>query len=168
MTSLRTSPIAGPALVLGVCLALILGAYGFQYIGGLAPCQLCYWQRYALYVAIPLAAAATLLAWQAPDSRVIRPVLGLAGLAILTGAGIAAFHAGVEFKWWPGPDTCSATELGRTGEEILESILNTNVVRCDEVPWSLFGISMAGYNFIISTFLGLYALGLALRRPPRP
>ncbi len=155
------SLLTGSTLILGVCVALILGAYGFQYIGGMPPCEMCYWQRYAHYAAIPLAAVASVLAWKAGDGVLVRMVLAATGLAILAGAGIAGFHSGVEYGWWPGPDTCSVSL-----DDPRATLLNPdaiNVVRCDEVPWSLFGISMAGYNFLISTVTGLFALWLVMK-----
>ena len=158
MTGLTRSPIAGPAVVLGVSVALVLGAWGFEHIGGLPPCELCYWQRYALYAAIPLAAFALLTA----KGVTRRVLLGMAALAVLAGAGIAGYHAGVEFGWWPGPNACSVTALDDPRATLLNPDV-VQVVRCDEVPWSLFGISMAGYNFLISGATGLFALWYALK-----
>ncbi|MFN3233520.1 MAG: disulfide bond formation protein B [Alphaproteobacteria bacterium] len=162
MTGSTKSGVHGPALVLGVCLALVLGAWGFEHIGGLAPCELCYWQRYALYAAIPLAMVALILSRAAPDGTMPRFVAALAAVAVLVGAGIAFYHSGVEFGWWPGPDTCSVTALDDPRAALLNPD-NVAVVRCDEVPWSLFGVSMAGYNFLISGATGLIALWLALK-----
>ncbi|MEN3952479.1 disulfide bond formation protein B [Iodidimonas sp. SYSU 1G8] len=156
-----TSSITGPVFLLLACLAMILGAYGFQYIGGLAPCKLCYWQRYAYYVAIPLAALATAMATRGGLSAARIPLL-LTGLALLAGMGIAGYHAGVEYHWWPGPDTCSVPDLSGPGN-ILDAVMRQGLVRCDETPWSLLGISMAGYNFLISGLLALVAFRLAVK-----
>ena len=147
-----------PALLLVASLAMILGAYGFQYIGEMEPCEMCYWQRYAYYVAIPLLAIAVLLAADAAGSAISRGLVALAAIAFLTGGVIAGYHAGVEYGWWKGPDTCTGGGIvADTAEAFLEAIKGRNIVMCDEVPWSLFGISMAGYNFFIS--LGLAGLG---------
>ena len=135
-----------------VSLAIILGAYGFQYIGGLPPCELCYWQRYPYFVIVPLAIIALLLP---ATSRVL---IAVCGLAYLVGAGIAFYHSGVEYGWWTGPAGCSIA-----GASIEELLSRTVVVRCDEVPWSLFGISMAGYNFILSVLMAGFCL-LTTRR----
>jgi disulfide bond formation protein DsbB len=132
--------------------ALLAGAYFFQYGLGLAPCVLCFWQRWPHWAA--LAIGLLLLAL---------PVRGLAllgALAMATGAGIAAYHVGVEQGFWPGPNTCAAPDLaGQSAEELLESILAAPVVRCEDVAWSLLGISMAGWNGIASVVLA----GLWLR-----
>jgi disulfide bond formation protein DsbB len=88
----------------------------------------------------------------------------LGGLAALASAGLGGYHAGVEQKWWPGPNTCTSQSIeGLSTDDLLAQIMNAPVVRCDEIPWDMFGISMAGWNMIIS--LGLAALWLmALRR----
>ncbi|MBI1181262.1 MAG: disulfide bond formation protein B [Alphaproteobacteria bacterium] len=160
MIPLARHPAAGPAFVLAVCIAVMLGAYGFQYIGGLEPCHLCYLQRYAYYVAIPLAALSTALAATRGLAAARLPLV-LTGLALLTGMAIAGYHAGVEYHWWPGPETCTAPDLSGKGGDMLAAIMNQGLVRCDEIPWSLFGISMAGYNFFISGALGLLTLRMA-------
>ena len=134
--------------------ALVAGAYGFQYIGGLAPCILCWWQRYAHGAVIALAVIAILA-----RGGVATALLALAAIAMLTGAGIAGFHVGVEQHWWQGTAECGST-LGTSMslEELRRALLAQPVVRCDEVAWSMFGISMAGYNMLISLALALFAL----------
>jgi disulfide bond formation protein DsbB len=127
-------------------LALLLGALAFQYLGGLAPCHLCLLQRWPHAIAIAL--GVILLAW--PN----RWLALLAGFVVLAGAGVAVYHVGVEQAWWPGPTTCTAPEPGAmSAGELLDQILETPVVLCDQVAWSLWGISMAGWNAILS--LGL-------------
>jgi disulfide bond formation protein DsbB len=147
--------VMGPALVLAACIAMVLGAYGFQYIGGFEPCKLCWWQRYVYFAAIPLAAIAVFLA--ARRQSAARWPMMLTGLLLLAGMGIAGYHAGVEYHWWPGPDTCS----GAIGGDIFRDNVVKGLVRCDETPWSLFGVSMAGYNFLISALLAVFSLRLA-------
>ena len=144
---------AAPHLVLLLASSATLGmAYVFQYGFGLAPCALCYTQRYPYMVVIALAALATLLA-----GRTNRWLLPACGLALLAGAGIAGFHVGVEQKWWPGPAACSALDLTGDIDAALDQIMAAPVVRCDDVAWSLFGISMAGYNGLISLALAAFA-----------
>jgi disulfide bond formation protein DsbB len=125
---------------------LLLAALGFQYIGGLAPCPLCIWQRWPHGFAIAL--GLLLLAWPA------RGLALLGALAALTTSGIGVYHAGIEAGWWPGPATCTAPTPGDlSAGELLDRILETPVVLCDQVAWSLMGISMAGWNAILSLVL---------------
>jgi disulfide bond formation protein DsbB len=138
--------IAVPALLLG-------GAYLSQYGFGLFPCELCWWQRYAHFAALALALISTVAAPR-------RLWIALAGLAILVAGLLGAYHAGVEYKWWEGVTTCSSTAAGNS----LEDILNAPLIRCDEPQWTLFGISLAGFNFLISTAAALVVLGLLGKR----
>ena len=124
-----------PAVLLG-------GALGSQYIGGLYPCEMCYWQRWPHGAAILLAIGAIASPLQAPRTRTL--VL-LAGLAIAVSGAIGVFHAGVELGYWEGITHCTAT-----GATSLEDILRVPLVRCDQVQWSFLGMSMAGWNAIIS------------------
>ena len=131
--------------------ALLAGALGFEYLGGLAPCEMCLWQRWALAAAIGLA----LLAWA---TRYSRPVLGLAALAVLASAGIAVFHVGVEQHWWQGFTACAAPMVTGTTAEVIGAMMAQPLVRCDAIAWSLVGISMAGWNALVSTAIGGTAL----------
>jgi len=145
-------------IALLVPLALMAGALGSQYLEHLVPCEMCMWQRYPHYAAI-LAAALAILLRRTPLSL---PLTILAGLLILTSGGIGAYHAGVEYKWWPGPQHCTGTVA--PGADFLKRLLAAPVVRCDEPQWTLFGISLAGFNFLISTVGGLAVLVLCLKR----
>ncbi len=129
--------------------ALLLGAWGFQYIGGLAPCKMCIWQRYPHGVAVILGA----LAFTFPG---VRPLPLIGALAAATTAGIGFYHAGVEQGWWEGPSTCTSGDIGGlSAEELMNQIMSAPLVRCDDIPWEMFGISMAGWNGLISTGLVL-------------
>jgi len=127
--------------------AVLLGALAFQYIGGLAPCTLCIWQRWPHLVAVLIGLAA--LAVRGP----VLPVLG--AVAALTTAGIGAFHAGVEWGWWAGLASCSAGSIAgiSTADLLNPDVIVAAPVRCDAVAWSLAGISMAGWNAVISVGL---------------
>ena len=128
-------------------LVLLGGAFAFEHIGGMPPCKLCVWQRWAHFGAI----AAGLAAIAFGRTRVFA-VLG--GLAVLLGAGVAGYHAGVEQQWWTGPETCAALPPATmSAEERLDELLQTPVIRCDDIPWSLAGVSMAGWNGLISLVL---------------
>lgn len=142
-----------PPALIAASAAILLAALGFQYLGGLQPCVLCIWQRWPYVAAILLAAGAAALR-RHPVGRLL---LGLAGLAFLAGAGIAAFHVGVELHWWAGTAECGADAAPAASvEELKRRLLAQPVVRCDEVAWSLLGLSMAGWNLLLS--LGLAAL----------
>lgn len=142
-------------LALVVPSALMLGALGSQYIGGLHPCEMCYWQRWPHDAAIVLA----LFAFGTRVNKASHVLVALAALAIMVSGGIGVFHAGVEYGWWEGITTCSTTAAGVS----LEDIMRAPVVRCDVPQWTLLGISLAGYNAIISLGAGAVILGLLLR-----
>jgi disulfide bond formation protein DsbB len=125
-------------------LALLGGAYVSQYGFGLVPCEMCWWQRNAHFAALAFAALAFLLSGQA------KAFVALAALAIAVSGGIGLFHAGVEYHWWEGLTRC-ATQVAAGSTNPLDAIMNTPYVRCDAAQWSLFGISLAGWNFLFST-----------------
>ncbi|MCP1469390.1 disulfide bond formation protein DsbB [Sphingobium sp. OAS761] len=143
------------AIALLTPLFMLGGAYAFQYVGGLHPCEMCWWQRYAHMAAIPPALIAYALRARPCWSALFA---GLAGLAIGVGGGIGLFHAGVEYGWWEGLTACSTTPTG--GGDILAQIMASPITRCDVAPWSLMGISMAGYNGLLSGVAALAILGL--------
>ena len=148
---------AANAVVLAGSAALLGGALLFQYVGGLAPCEMCVWQRWPHVAALALG----LVAWAIRSNRA---VVALAALAVLVSAGLAVFHVGVEQQWWQGVTACSASLASGSQADILASIMNTPLVRCDAVAWSLFGISMAGWNAVLSFGIGGGALWLLGRR----
>lgn len=149
------------ALILLLASAAILAAaFAFQHLGGLAPCALCIYQRYPYAVVIALTGLALAASGRVP----LGPVLVLSGLALLADAAIAGFHVGVEQRWWAGTAECGGTGGADLSlEELKAQVLAAPVVRCDEVPWSLFGISMAGYNLIMALALAVFALAAAAR-----
>ena len=157
-------PLALAKLIgLAVPAALLAGAYGSQYIGGLAPCEMCYWQRWAHFAALAFALIA-LAGGRLPDRG--RSFVWLAGLAILASGAIGAYHAGVEAGLFEGFTQCAAVAGGGSGEDLLAEIMAAPLVRCDEVQWQLFGISMAGWNAILSTLAALVILWLSLKPAP--
>jgi disulfide bond formation protein DsbB len=134
---------------------LMLAALGFQYLGDMPPCRLCYWQRYGHVAAIGAGALAMVAA------PVVMAWLGAAGAA--SSAAIGAYHTGVERGWWEGPSSCSAGPVqGLTTEELMAQIMSAPLVRCDEVPWALAGLSMASWNALAA--LALAALWIAAAR----
>ncbi|MEM8977964.1 MAG: disulfide bond formation protein B [Pseudomonadota bacterium] len=140
-------------------IALLGGAYAFQHLGGLAPCKMCLWQRWPHAAAITIAALA--LAFR------LRALAWLGALAALITAGIGAYHVGVEQKWWEGPSSCSggASLSGLSGGDLLSTAEPTGIVMCDEIAWSMLGISMPGWNALISLVLVGLWLAAARRKP---
>lgn len=133
--------------------ALLLGAFGFQHIGGLLPCKMCLWQRWPHAAAILIG---VILLLGGP-----RLLVWLGALATLTTGAIGLYHAGVEWRWWPGPTSCSGggADLGSMdGGALLALDTPTGVIMCDEIVWQFLGLSMAGWNAIIA--FGLTALWL--------
>ncbi len=162
MTALMTG--RGWTLIAGAGSAAILaGALGSQFIGGLAPCPLCIWQRWPHVAAVVIAVLTVTVLW-----RYCRPLAVLGMLAMLIGAGLGLYHTGIERGWWPGPDTCTSPDItDLSADDLMARIMNAPLVRCDEVAWDLLGLSMASWNAAIS--LGLVALWLAsaVRAPNR-
>ena len=128
--------------------ALLGGALVAQYGFGLPPCEMCWWQRYAHIAALAFAA----LGWATRRDALI----ALAGIAILVSAALGAYHAGVEYGWWQGVTACTTT--ASDAGDPLEAIMNAPIMRCDVAPWTLAGISLAGFNFLISSVAGLAIL----------
>lgn len=145
----------GKARLLAVLVpaALLGGAYVAQYGFGLPPCEMCWWQRYPHFAALGLA----LLGFVMPPARLWT---GLAGLAILASGLIGGYHAGVEYGWWEGITACTAPQV--SGIDALD--FSTPLIRCDVAPWTLFGISLAGFNFLISSVAGAAIVALAAYR----
>ncbi|PKP97382.1 MAG: disulfide bond formation protein B [Alphaproteobacteria bacterium HGW-Alphaproteobacteria-13] len=154
-----TSRLAAPLVALAAPLLLYGGALLSQYGFGLHPCEMCYWQRWPHQAAIILAALALILRG---NDRAMRALTWLAALSIAVSGAIGIFHAGVEYGFWEGLTTC-ATGAGTAVS--LDSIMGTMppLIRCDTAQWTLFGISLAGYNAIFSFGAALLVLTL-LRR----
>lgn len=155
------------AVVAAGGLATLGGALMMQYAGGLAPCELCLWQRWPYGVAIGLALLALLLIRQhgrarGPDPWAAAPLVGCT-VAFAVGAGLGAFHVGVEQGWWQGLAECGGGGTPDSLQALKAQVLGAPVVRCDAVAWSLFGISLAGYNILISLALGGVSLAGARR-----
>ena len=143
-------------LALLVPAGLLGGALFSQYVGGLYPCEMCYWQRWPHAIAILLAVIALL---SPPTAGRTRTVVLLAALLIAISGAIGLFHAGVELGYWEGVTHCTTT-----GAATLEDIMSVPLVRCDQVQWSFLGISMAGWNASISLIGAAAIIVLARRR----
>lgn len=137
---------------------LLLAAFAFQHIGGLAPCKMCIWQRWPHGAAIVIGLTALAL-------PVALLLLAGALAAALTGA-IGVYHMGVERGWWKGPDTCTSGDISNlSSDDLLNQIMSAPLVRCDDVAWQMLGLSMAGWNAVIS--FGLAVIWLMALRMPR-
>jgi disulfide bond formation protein DsbB len=142
--------------------ALLAGALGSQYLGGLHPCEMCHWQRWPHYAAVALALVAFAMRGAADRGR---SFVWLAALAILTSGAIGVYHAGVEAGIFEGLTQCTATAAAGSSADILADIMANPLVRCDQVQFSFLGISMAGWNAIVSIGSALVILWLSLKRP---
>ena len=149
-------------LVIFLLSSAVLGtAYIFQFGFGYAPCELCYYQRYP-YMAIIAISGIGVMA-QKNLIKLGRPtiifLLILCCILLVLEAGIAAYHAGIEYKWWQGATACTANvSFSGSVEDRLAQLMSVPVIRCDEAQWSLFGISMAGYNFFSATIIAVFAI----------
>src|SRR5262245_20944830 len=152
---------AAAALVALGGAATLIGAWIFQYGFGYPPCPLCLDQRIPYYVAIPLGALVAAVAVRgAPRLQrwVVTGGLAVLALAMLIGAALAIYHAGIEWKWWAGPQDCSGPLDPLGSGDLLRRLQTINIVRCDEAPWRFLGLSLAGYNVLISLALAAVAI----------
>jgi disulfide bond formation protein DsbB len=133
----------------------LIGQYGFD----LHPCDLCIYQRIPFVLNIVLG----LLGYFWVSKQ--KPIIAISGILFLINSGIAMFHSGVERKWWAGLTGCSTPDMSGSIEDLLKRIQETDVVRCDEIPWSLFGLSMANYNVVFCLGIGVLLLIYLVRRP---
>ena len=147
-------------LALVVPAALLAGAWGSQLIGHLWPCEMCHWQRWPHYGALFFALAA--FSWPVAA----RPLVILSALLIAMSGCIGVFHAGVEYGWWHGITACTstATFTGTSADERLAAIMRAPMVRCDVAQWRLFGVSLAGWNALVSLVGAAVVIVLAERR----
>lgn len=146
-------------LAFGGSAGLLLAAFAFQHLGGLAPCSLCIWQRWPHAVALAAGAGALIFA------SALWPLAGAATMG--AGAGLAGYHTGVERGWWPGPSGCTGDTgalSGMSGADLLSTDGASGVVLCDEVAWEMMGLSMASWNGLASVALAGIWLAAALHR----
>jgi disulfide bond formation protein DsbB len=147
------------ALVIAASSFIVVGAaISSEIFGGLAPCVLCLYQRIPYAITIGFG----LIGFAVP--RLFLPAMLLASLAFLVGGGVAVFHVGVEQAWWTGTEACVGTQdKAASIDELRAQIMATPVIRCNDIQWSLFGISMAGYNVLTSLALAVFSLMAAKR-----
>jgi disulfide bond formation protein DsbB len=152
---MRTSSNTIPGFILLVTVAILSSAYSAQYIGGLRPCILCLFERIPWFITGGLMLVTILMQFSGPARR---SILLIAALVMLGGAGLGGYHVGVEMGIFQPPATCSATSTPSTLNELKALLETTMPPRCDEISWSMFGISLAGYNALASLVVGLAAL----------
>jgi disulfide bond formation protein DsbB len=164
MIQTLTKPANAAFAAAAMMFAALCGAWYFQYQLGYVPCPLCYQQRIPYYFAIPLGLVVGALALYGGNKRLVRLGLYLLAFVLAVSVAMGGYHAGIEWGFWQGPTSCAAgapsnAPLGN----ILESIRNVRVVPCNEAAWRLFGISLAGYNALISAIAAAVALAGAQR-----
>ena len=154
---------ATPALtaalaITAIAAATLAGAWFFQLVLDIRPCPLCLEQRYAYYLAIPLGALIALAAARGAPRAVLLAGLAILALAALGNAALGAYHAGVEWGLWKGPTECTGP-IGNFGSaaDMLKRLDTVKVIRCDEVQWRFLGLSLAGYNVLISLLMAAVA-----------
>lgn len=149
------------AVALLAAAATILAALAFEHIGGYAPCPLCLEQRYAYYAGVPLLFVALVLL-SSGQRRPAAVLFVLVALAFLANTGLGAYQAGAEWRFWPGPSSCTGTqELTKSAGGLLDALATTSVIRCDEAAWRFLGVSLAGWNAVVSLFISAMSVRAA-------
>ena len=161
---LRDPAAFAAAVVLAAALFMIIGALTFEHVLGYQPCALCFWQRKPWYALIPIGFA--LVVFAAKGNRgLLKAGLALAFLLLLVSAALGLWHAGIEWKWWKGPASCTASGMNFT---LALPDLSKRVVLCDEAPLRILGLSLAGWNAVVSLAVALVvARGLFASRKKR-
>ena len=161
---MNSLPAPGPAtiLLMAVAIATLFTALAFEHIGGLEPCPLCLHQRWPYWLGIPIATLALLVQIR-QQPRYAAALLTLTALGFAAGSALAVYHAGIEWHWWSGPAACSGANPPADVAALLQDLQADPPPRCDEAPWRLLGISLSGYNALISAFLAALGLLAALR-----
>ena len=154
VSTARNPALTAALAVTAIAAATLAGAWFFQLVLGLVPCPLCLEQRYAYYLAVPLGVLVALAAAKDAPRGIVLVGLALLVLAALGNAVLGTYHAGVEWKFWQGPTDCTGPigNLGSAGS-LLERLDTVKVVRCDEIQWTFLGLSLAGYNVLISLLM---------------
>jgi disulfide bond formation protein DsbB len=167
MQRLRAEPAAAAALaIFAIAAATIIGAWYFEFVLKLPPCPLCLEERLPYHIVIPLALLLAIAAIARAPEKLVAAGFVVIIVVVLCGAVLGAYHAGVEWHFWPGPIDCSGplTNLN-SGGSLLNQLQSINVVRCDEAAWRFLGISLSGYNVLICLFMAAIAgYGLLVRR----
>jgi disulfide bond formation protein DsbB len=158
-----------PLLALAACAVMLGAAHAFETFGKLAPCLLCLKQREVYWVTGALALVTVVLTRTAWADKVRKPLILLIGLGFLYGAGVAAYHAGAEWKWWPGPAACAAGGAA-SADDLVAMLKGVKIAApsCDKAVWIFLGLSMAGWNAVISLGLAIASVFAGLRASAAP
>jgi len=156
-------------IVAAAAAATLAGAWFFQYVLKLPPCPLCLDERVPYYVAVPVAILIGVAAMRTAPRTLVLGGLIIIGLLMAASATLGVYHSGVEWQWWPGPRDCSGplSEFG-DARDLLKQLQSVQVVRCDEAAWRFLGLSLAGYNALISLGLAIVALWAIVAVARRP
>lgn len=154
-------------LVAAIGAAAMAGALFFQLVLNIVPCPLCLEQRYAYYLAVPLAVVIAIAAGRGAARALLVGGLAVLALLMLGNAGLGVYHAGVEWGFWPGPSDCSGPIVDFSRGGLLDQLDTVKVIRCDEVQWRFLGLSLAGYNVLISLTMAALAGGGAVAATKR-
>jgi disulfide bond formation protein DsbB len=156
--------LAAALAVTGIAVVTLAGAWFFQLVLDIRPCPLCLEQRYAYYFVIPLGLVIAFAAARGAPRAALAAGLAIIALATLGNAGLATYHSGVEWGLWQGPTECTGPvgNLGSAGN-LLQRLDTVKVIRCDEVQWRFLGLSLAGYNVLISLLMAAIAAWGAMR-----
>lgn len=158
-----------PLIALIASALMLAAAHAFENFGGMEPCALCLRQREVYWAAMAVAAAALMLG-RFREGRPLAPWgAGLLAAIFLLGAGVAAFHAGVEWRWWPGPASCTGGGGAVDAADLMAALGGAPISApsCDTAPWVFAGLSMAGWNAVVSLLLAAGSIVAALRGPRR-
>jgi disulfide bond formation protein DsbB len=161
---LLSSPLTLALLMLAIATATILGALGFEHVGGYQPCALCLMQRTPYYAGIPIAALAAVAAWLVAPRWVLVALFAAFSLLMLYNAGLATYHSGVEWAFWEGPAACAEAPGGGSAADMLGQLGTVTPPSCREAVWRFLGLSFAGWNVLVSALLaalGLYGARMA-------
>jgi disulfide bond formation protein DsbB len=160
LTSSGSRPHLSYAVVVAAGMAIvILSALAFQYLGGYVPCELCLWERWPYYIGIPVAVLAAVSSVLDMPPTVTRGLLGLAAILMLVGAGTSVYHAGVEWKFWEGPTSCSTSidAIAKNSTDLLSDLTTQHGPSCNDAALRIFGLSLAGWNVVVGIILALIA-----------
>lgn len=150
--------LAASLAVFVIALGTIGGAWFFQLVLEILPCPLCLEQRYAYYLAVPLAGLLAIAAARGAPRPWLAAGLAVLAIATLANAGLGTYHAGIEWGFWQGPTDCTGPGVGLgNAADLLKQLDTVKVIRCDEVQWRFLGLSLAGYNVLISLLMAAIA-----------